>query len=79
MGGQTKRVNQCLEMFLLYVVHDTPSHWAKWLDSAKLWYNKRCHTSLKCSPCKPLYGVDPNVGMLPSAVLDEVNDGSLTF
>lgn len=77
--GQTERVNQCLEMFLRCAVHDTPSQWAKWLDSAELWYNSSYHTSLKCSPFKALYGVDPNVGMMPFEMGERENDASITF
>lgn len=61
-NGQAERVNQCLEMFLRYATYDTLSHWAKWLDSTELWYNSCYHSSLKCSPFKALYGVDPYLG-----------------
>jgi hypothetical protein len=61
-NGQVERVNQCLEMFLRYATYDTLSHWAKWLGSAEVWYNSCYHSSLKCSPFKALYGVDPYLG-----------------
>ena len=60
--GQSKRVNQCLEMYLRCVVHDSPSKWKSWLSLAELWYNTSFHSSLGCSPFKALYGYEPNLG-----------------
>jgi hypothetical protein len=48
--GQTKRVNQCLEMYLRCAVHDAPKQWKNWLSLAELWYNSSYHSSLGCSP-----------------------------
>jgi hypothetical protein len=77
--GQTERINQCLEMFLRCAVHQTPSQWVQWLDSAELWYNSSYHSSLKCSPFKALYGVDPNWGVLPVPMSSDPSDAQLTL
>jgi hypothetical protein len=77
--GQTERINQCLEMFLRCAVHQTPSQWSKWLDSAELWYNSCYHSSLKCSPFKALYGVEPNWGVLPDSKMATVSEVQLTL
>jgi hypothetical protein len=63
--GQTKRLNQCLEMFLRCSVQSTPKQWAKWLPLAELWYNTSYHSTLQCTPFKELYGVDPHPGFCP--------------
>ena len=60
--GQSKRVNQCLEMYLRCAVHDSPSKWKSWLSLVELWYNTSFHSSLGCSPFKALYGYEPNLG-----------------
>jgi hypothetical protein len=72
--GQTKRVNQCLEMYLRCAVHDTPKQWTKWLPLAELWYNTAFHSSLQCSPYKALYGMDPSPGIIPQLKLTEHPD-----
>ena len=77
--GQTERVNQCLEMFLSYAMNDTPSQWVKWLDSAELWYNSYYHSSLKCSPFKALYGVEPNLGVLPISLSDGSTEAAVSL
>jgi hypothetical protein len=76
--GQTERVNQCLEMFLRCAVHDMPSKWDKWLALAEFWYNSCYHSSLQCSPFKALYGVEPNMGVLPVPSWAE-SEASLTL
>jgi hypothetical protein len=64
--GQTKRVNQCVEMYLRCAMQDSPKTWKSWLSLAELWYNSSFHTSLNCSPFKALYGYEPSVGAIPS-------------
>lgn len=64
--GQTKRVNQCLEMYLWCAVQEAPKTWKSWLSLAELWYNSSYHTSLGCSPFKALYGVEAQIGAPPT-------------
>jgi hypothetical protein len=59
-------------MFLRCAVQDSPSKWAKWLDSAELWYKSCHHIFLKCSPFKALYGD----GLLPAMQPRESGEGS---
>lgn len=77
--GQTERINQCLKMILRCAVHHTPTQWAKWIDSAELWYNSCYLSSLKCSPFKALYVMDPNLGVLPSNWSAGTFDAQLTL
>jgi hypothetical protein len=63
--GQTKRVNQCLEIYLRCAVQDAPTTWKSWLSLAKLWYNSSYHSSIGCSPFKALYGVEAQIGAPP--------------
>lgn len=65
IDGQTKRVNQCLEMYLRCAVHQSPQHWKHYLSLAELWYNSSFHSSPGCSPFHALYGYHPDVGIMP--------------
>jgi hypothetical protein len=69
-NGQTKRVNQCLEMFLRCAVHDAPRQLRRFLPLAEFWYNSCFHTSLGCSPFHALYGHEPNFGAMPELDID---------
>jgi hypothetical protein len=69
--GQTKKINQCIETYLRCVVSSSPKQWLKWLPLSELWYNSCYHSSLKCSPFKALYGVDPSFGAIPVLVHSE--------
>ena len=64
--GQSERVNQCMEMYLRCVVHDTPSKWRRWLPMAEFWYNSTFHSSLNCTPFKALYEKEANLGAMVS-------------
>jgi hypothetical protein len=57
--GQTKRVNQYLEVYLRCMAFTKPKKWASWLPLAEWWYNSTYHTSLKCSLFETLYGYPP--------------------
>jgi hypothetical protein len=65
--GQTKRVNQSLEMYLRCSIQDNPKHWKRWLPLAELWYNSSFHSSIGMTPFRALYGYDPNLGAMPTA------------
>jgi hypothetical protein len=76
IDGQTERVNQCLEMYLRCVVHDSPKQWKSWLSLAELCYNTNYHTTLGCSPFQALYGYTPQVGlMLPMSDAEKTPAG----
>jgi transposase InsO family protein len=67
--GQSKRVNQCVEIFLRCFVHAYPRRWKYWLTSAEFWYNTSLHSSLGRSPFEALYGRQPRVlGIDPPVV-----------
>ena len=58
-GGQTERLNQCLEAFLRCSIHDKPAQWSKWLTAAEHWYSTSYHTTAGCTPFEALYGYLP--------------------
>jgi hypothetical protein len=58
-NGQTKRLNQCLEAFLICTVHSCPRQWSRWLLVAEFWYNNTTHSALGSSPFEVLYGYSP--------------------
>ena len=62
MDDQSKRMNQCMEMYLRCAVHDAPRQWRRWLPMAEFWYNSTFHASLNCTPFKALYGREANLG-----------------
>jgi hypothetical protein len=45
-------------------VHNNPKNWKKWLRS----YNSTYHASLGSTPFRALYGVEPQLGVLPTIV-----------
>lgn len=66
MDGQSERVNQCMEMYLRYAVHDSLHKWRRWLPMAEFWYNSTFHASLQGTPFKALYGKEANLGTMAS-------------
>jgi hypothetical protein len=77
--GQTRRINQYLEMYLRCYIASTPKQWVKWLPLVELWYNSSYHTALKCSPFKALYGVDPFLGVCPEVIPPDNQDVAATL
>lgn len=57
--GQSKRVNQCLEIYLRCMASAEPKKWLSWLPLAEFWYNSTYHTAIKRSPFQALYGFPP--------------------
>jgi hypothetical protein len=53
----------------------TPRQWLKWLPLAELWHNFSCRTTLKCSPFKALYGLDPSFGSV--LILSDTNNSAV--
>ncbi|MBW0560090.1 hypothetical protein O181_099805 [Austropuccinia psidii MF-1] len=58
--GQTERVNQILEQYLLMYVCYHQDDWNTWLPLAEFSYNNSDHSSIKPSPFFPFYGRDPH-------------------
>lgn len=73
-GGQTERVNQCLETFLRCFVHACPKQWHQWLDLAEFWYNNSMHSALGRSPFEILYGYAPTQFGITPADEEPVSD-----
>ena len=55
-GGQTERVNQCLESYLRCIYFAKPKSWGRWLSMAQWWYNSSYHSAIKKSPFEALFG-----------------------
>jgi hypothetical protein len=79
IDGQTERINQYLKMYLRCSDSATPKLWVKWLPMAKLWYNSANHSSLKCSPFKALYGVDPSIAAVPDPISSDNKEVAQTL
>ena len=60
-----RTMNQCLEMFLRYMVQDQPKQWHHCPPLAEFWYNSTLHSTIGSSPFKPLSGHEPNFGAIP--------------
>lgn len=69
-NGQTERVNQCLETFLLCFTQACPKRWSYWLPLAQFWYNAAPHSSIGMSPFKAMYGREPrHWGITPTSAV----------
>lgn len=70
--GQTKVLNQCLEVYLRCYALDKPARWAHWLPFAEWWYNTSYHTTIKLTPFEALYGFStPSVTILHTRDLNK--------
>ncbi|MBW0562521.1 hypothetical protein O181_102236, partial [Austropuccinia psidii MF-1] len=58
--GQTERVNQILEQYLLVYVSNHQDDWNTWLPLAEFVYNNSDHSSTKISPFFTIYERDPH-------------------
>ncbi|XP_020190538.1 uncharacterized protein [Aegilops tauschii subsp. strangulata] len=72
--GTTKRVNQCMELYLRCFVHNCPSKWADWLALTEFWYNTSYHSVLKSSAFEVLYGHKPRFFGITNIADDTVSD-----
>ena len=59
--GQTKRVNQCLEIYLKCICFTKPKSWSRWLSLAQWWYNTNFHIAHKRTPFEALFGYPPSI------------------
>jgi len=57
--GQTERVNKTLEDFLRHFVDPHQSNWASLLPMAEFAFNNTYHESIKTTPFRLNYGIDP--------------------
>jgi transposase InsO family protein len=64
--GQTKHMNQCMEMFLRCFVNECPRKWVQWLPLVEFWYNTSLHSAIGRSPFEALYGYYPKQFGLPA-------------
>lgn len=70
----TKWVNQCMEIYLHYFIHNCPSKWADWLSMQEFWYNTSYHSTLKSSPFQVLSGHKPWFFGITNVADDVVTD-----
>lgn len=57
--GQSERVNQCLEIYMLCFIHACPNHWSQFLSLVTFWYKASYHLALGMSPFQALYEHEP--------------------
>lgn len=50
-GGQTKRVNQCLETLLRCFTQACPRLWSFWISLVQFWYNSSPHSAIGMRLC----------------------------
>lgn len=57
--GQSEVVNRVITMYLRCLAGDRLKSWLQWLPWAEYCYNTSYQTSIKCSPFRVLYGLEP--------------------
>jgi len=62
--GQTERLNSLLEQYLRSYINYNQDDWVSWLPLAEFAYNNSCHASIKDSPFRIVYGLDPRMDFL---------------
>ena len=63
--GQTERVNQEFEQYLMLFVNHRQDDWSEWLSLAEFSYNNRVQASTRQSPFMLNYGKHPRLGVEP--------------
>jgi hypothetical protein len=59
--GQTERLNSILEQYLRGYVNFSQDNWVDYIPLAEFAYNNSRQASIKSSPFRILYGIDPRV------------------
>ena len=71
--GQTERVNQVLEQYLICFIDFEQANWVSLLPFAQFNYNSTLHSSIKMTPAEALMGINPT--FVPGRNLGDCNPG----
>lgn len=72
--GQSKAVNQCVEMYQRCFIFDNPRIWYQYLGWAEYWYNTAVHASTGMTPFQVVYGREPPTLIRYAPTLDDAAD-----